>query len=74
MTDPIDVTLVRLEGKFDVMDEKIDHIRKSTERQEGCLLEHGERIRCLEAFKGKMKGIWIAVGGILAIIAALAAL
>jgi hypothetical protein len=63
-----------IESTLGRIEEKVDHIKETTDRQEGCLRDHSERIRTLEVFKGKMKGIWIAIAGVLAIIGALAAL
>jgi hypothetical protein len=57
----IEVTLVRLESKFDAMDEKLDYIK---EGQDHRLNVHAENIKSLNGFRNKTNGVWLAIAGL----------
>ena len=74
MTESIEVTLVRMEGKIDRVSGNVENIEKWTKRQEQRLNHHSGRITILEQFKSRMKGIGIAVAFVLAVLGILASL
>ena len=70
----VPVTLARLEGKLDVIQNDIHHIKETEDRQEECIERHSVKIDSLEKDNNRMKGIGAAVAFVLATLGVLAAL